>query len=127
MNYEGVFVDASGRTLNIRRAAGGSGAYGVRVTLPRALDQALHDHPDYPFEIANVLQGWVVQAAANGERLRVEAGALRINGLGPTLNLAPLDANTLQASVSLGLYDDWDDDLGLPWAFPLSPYRRQAL
>lgn len=27
----------------------------------------------------------------------------------------------LVPEVTIGLYDDWDDDLGVPWAFPLSP------
>lgn len=29
----------------------------------------------------------------------------------------------LVPEVTMGMYDDWDDDLGVPWAFPLAPLR----
>lgn len=38
-------------------------------------------------------------------------------------NLAPGDL-VLIPNTSIGLYDDYDDDLGVPWAYPLEPMRR---
>jgi hypothetical protein len=26
--------------------------------------------------------------------------------------------------IGMGLYDDWEDDLGVPWALPLSDYKK---
>lgn len=68
--------------------------------------------------------------------LTVEAGT---DGLGPTYSVHPglwdgeawvptLDlANrgiALIPSVTIGLYDEWEDDLGVPWAFPLVAFHR---
>ena len=69
--------------------------------------------------------------------LQVEAGE---NGLGPTYSLYFLTTNeqklrlaknsddlneiTIKPNVGLGLYDDWEDDLGVPWAFPLEDFKK---
>jgi hypothetical protein len=57
--------------------------------------------------------------------LRVEAGT---PGLGPTYGLRVTRGEAgelvLLPGVGMGLYDDYDDDLGVPWAFPLLPLRR---
>ena len=73
--------------------------------------------------------------------LQVEAGA---EGLGPTYHLVfviknpngnepeyilakdndTLDKIIALPEVQIGLYDDWDDDLGVPWAKPLLPLKR---
>lgn len=70
--------------------------------------------------------------------LRVEAGT---ESYGPTYHLypvtrtsdgwQPVDVTLRQATpaallpnVKIGLYDDFDDDLGAPWAFPLLPLMR---
>lgn len=71
--------------------------------------------------------------------LEIEAGT---PGLGPTyrlyaaveehgdLRLAPVDVAAdrlvLYPNTVIGLYDDFDDDLGVPWAEPLMPLRWQA-
>jgi hypothetical protein len=56
--------------------------------------------------------------------LQVEAGT---PGLGPTYRLhvvtEPAGDVLLVPNVGMGLYDDYDDDLGVPWAFPLLPLR----
>ena len=57
-------------------------------------------------------------------RLIVELGS---EGLGPTLELDYVrteDKETLIPSVLCGLYDDWEDDFGVPWIFPLSLYKK---
>ena len=70
--------------------------------------------------------------------LQVEAGS---NDIGPTYNLYfltakrdqelrraknfdDLDYIIIRPNVGLGLYDDWDDDLGVPWAFPLEDFKK---
>lgn len=56
--------------------------------------------------------------------LQVEAGT---PGLGPTYRLyvgTDDDGDVLMPQVVMGLYDDYDDDLGVPWAFPLLPLRQ---
>ena len=71
--------------------------------------------------------------------LEIEAGT---PGLGPTYRLyatvqppqgprpakpwIPARRIVLVPSPSIGLYDDWDDDLGVPWAYPLLPLTRQT-
>jgi hypothetical protein len=37
-----------------------------------------------------------------------------------------VDRLVLVPKTSLGLYDDYDDDLGVPWAYPLDPLRRHS-
>ncbi|TQL00978.1 hypothetical protein FBY24_0016 [Cellulomonas sp. SLBN-39] len=70
-------------------------------------------------------------------RLSVEAGS---DGIGPSYHLEPLvrgaDGALLRPArheppsclvlvprVTTGLYGDWEDDLGVPWAFPLASMR----
>src|SRR3989304_2500693 len=126
MNYVGTFEDRAGRVLEIRQTADYERPFRIRVTLPNRLEQALRSHPDYPFEIAEELKGWLCRDNTLGEHLKVEAGILQIDGAGPTLNLFPISHDELKPEVVMGLYDDWDDDLGLAWAFPLSVYRRHS-
>lgn len=71
--------------------------------------------------------------------LQIEAGS---NGIGPTFNLCflttkdnaklklaknsdDLDKIIIKPSVGIGLYDDWEDDLGVPWAFPLEDFKKK--
>lgn len=69
--------------------------------------------------------------------LEIEAGT---NGVGPTYRLyaaeqtdselrratgaTSADALVLEPNTSIGLYDDWEDDIGVPWAQPLQPLHR---
>ncbi len=57
----------------------------------------------------------------DGEKLIVELGT---EGLGPTLKLKynNEDREYLIPAVEIGLYDDWEDDFGVPWVFPLALY-----
>ena len=71
--------------------------------------------------------------------LQVEAGS---NDIGPTYNLYfltaenneklrhsknsdDLDKITIKPDVGMGLYDDWEGDLGVPWAFPLDNFKKK--
>jgi hypothetical protein len=100
-------------------------SFRVVVVLPSKLERQFENHPDFPFEITQELKAWITDGKSSPEYLIVEAGKLGVVGLGPTLELRPLSNNELKPNVSMGLYDDWEDDLGLPWAFPLSVYKRQ--
>ena len=72
--------------------------------------------------------------------LQIEAG---FNEVGPTYDLYFLTAkdkgelklakNTddleeiiIKPNVGIGLYDDWEDDLGVPWAFPLDNFKKEV-
>ena len=71
--------------------------------------------------------------------LQVEAGT---DGLGPTYRLyaalehggerhgapddTPCEEVVLVPDTGIGLYDDWEDDQGVPWAFPLEPMHHLA-
>jgi hypothetical protein len=125
MDFSGSFVDKSGRILQIRRLDDPKMPFRIQITLPAELDHLLQTHRDYPFEIRDELKGWIDQDEQDGEFLKVEAGILGHAGAGPTLDLFPISADQFRPRVSMGLYDDWEDDLGLPWAFPLSVYHRQ--
>lgn len=71
--------------------------------------------------------------------LGVEAGTY---GYGPTFNLYfiaemdngefrlaqdsdSIDKVRIRPRVGMGLYDDWDDDLGVPWAYPLEDFKKE--
>ncbi|GAB7089703.1 hypothetical protein [Marinifilum fragile] len=70
--------------------------------------------------------------------LQIEAG---IHDIGPTYKLYfllkkengdvrlaknsdKLENLIIRPDVGIGLYDDLEDDLGVPWAFPLSDYKK---
>lgn len=59
-------------------------------------------------------------ASITDELVVIEAGMV---GIGPTVELRDT-GGALVPRVSMGLYDDYEDDLGVPWAFPLGPYGR---
>ena len=109
--FLGHWIDGSGRRMTIE--AGGPGAL-VSIVDPGGA----------PYERA-LLEGpgpTTAMPAALDEHgmLIVEVGT---PGAGPTYALTPRDGG-LVPSVHMGLYDDWEDDLGVPWAAPLSRYRR---
>ncbi|MCB0532815.1 MAG: hypothetical protein H6574_22540 [Lewinellaceae bacterium] len=82
------------------------------------------------------LPGQFVMDRSREPVLQVEAG---LPGKGPTLNLKfltevedekfrlaknsdNLKKIRIKPEVGMGLYDDWEDDLGVPWAFPFSNF-----
>lgn len=104
---------------------------------------------DVPYDSAELLGGGAMSIERlpaqcqrdddGGLHLQIEAGTA---GLGPTYLLSavvPADGGWRPASVGepastvvllpdvgMGMYDDYDDDLGVPWAFPLFPLHRLA-
>ena len=123
-DYAGLWLDEHGRVLDIVPGNETEAA----VTIAPSLEQSCYrcdgllgaiDMKERP---ANVYR-------RDGEtaRLMVEVGVV---GLGPTyqLTFAAADDGTaiLIPHVGIGLYDDFEDDLGVPWAFPLAPYKRAS-
>lgn len=56
--------------------------------------------------------------------LQIELGE---EGLGPTLELKLININNnkyLEPRVVMGLYDDFEDDFGVPWIYPLTYYKK---
>lgn len=113
-DFTGRWVDDVGRVLVIDRRG-----CEVLVTVLCAETSA-------PYRRSLLLgRGWTRDLVAKLDergRLIIEAGTKH---LGPTFELEH-DGDVLTPSVGMGLYDDFDDDLGVPWAFPLSRYRRAS-
>ena len=102
-----------------------------------------------PYESAELLKGGRKQIAdlvaicrtddQGRKYLEIEAGTEEV---GPTYRLyaaiedangrqkasddAPATRVILVPNTSIGLYDDYEDDLGVPWAYPLEPMRPAA-
>jgi len=83
------------------------------------------------------LTGFFTRDINENPILQVEAGC---DNIGPTYELYFLTQKkngeyrlskstdnikdiVIRPNVGLGLYDDWEDDLGIPWAFPLDDFR----
>lgn len=63
----------------------------------------------------------------DGSFLIVELGN---EGLGATLQLEHRNVNgkeVLVPTVLHGLYDDWEEDFGVPWIFPLLLYHKMSI
>ena len=111
-DFIGRWIDESGRVLIIERRDQDA----VVVTVLCAETNA-------PYRRSLLLGRGTTKdlvAELTDTRLVVEAGTVH---LGPTLQLER-EGELLAPTVAMGLYDDFDDDLGAPWAFPLSHYRR---
>ncbi|MCY9670854.1 hypothetical protein M5X11_39235 [Paenibacillus alginolyticus] len=65
-----------------------------------------------------------MKAILQEQGLQIELGE---EGLGPTLELAVTMINNkdyLEPQVVMGLYDDYEDDFGVPWILPLSYFEK---
>lgn len=89
---------------------------------------------DFPNQTINLKSEWV--SDRDGRiHLQVEAGS---PGIGPAYKLyfvqrdsgrlaTPNDSIEqvrIQPTIGVGLYDEWEDDLGVPWALPLIEYKK---
>jgi hypothetical protein len=122
-DYAGLWLDEGGRVLDISPST----ALEAVVTVSPSLAA-----PCYPAEgtlafDTRARPATVYRGDGETPRLMVEVG---MEGLGPTyqLTFAAHDDGSavLIPHVGIGLYDDFEDDLGVPWAFPLAPYRRAS-
>ena len=119
--FLGLWVDARGRALFVWRRG--------RDEREKSQFEAEISVTDgvmgMPYEVRglglNPLPTRDMRAMMAGGELRAEAGVI---GIGPTYTLQLTQNDTLLPRVEMGLHDDWEEDLGVPWAFPLEPYRR---
>jgi hypothetical protein len=135
--WTGNWVDDIGRTLTIE------------VANDREYKVSIKDSSGIPFKInwtgfglfdkkTTDLKSEITKDNNGRQHLQVEAGMV---GVGPTyrlyfvvdegsekLRLATSDDKIekikIKPDVGIGLYDDWEDDLGVPWALPLSDYKK---
>jgi len=122
--FLGLWVDVQGRALFIRRRDGDE-----RDKSPFEAEVSVTDGVmNMPYEVRgpglNELPIRQMRATMANSELRAEAGVI---GIGPTYTLQLSADDTLLPRVEMGLHDDWEQDLGVPWAFPLAPYRRATL
>ena|SRR5688572_24933634 len=134
----GNWVDDIGRTLTIE-PAGDHHHYKVSI----------RDQSGNPFDVDNTgfsesekktldLRSLLTIDNKGKQHLQVEAGMV---GFGPTyrlyfaietedkhlrlaVNTDPVEKILIKPDIGMGLYDDWEDDLGVPWALPLNDYKK---
>ncbi|GIJ29190.1 hypothetical protein Vqi01_43520 [Micromonospora qiuiae] len=125
--WAGTWVAPDGKTVRLIHED-----CGITVTVSPDPDQP-------PYQGVERVPGTCHVDEQGRRYLEVEAG---VPGIGPTyrlyaavegvagLSIAPADVDVdrlvLHPSTSIGLYDDWEDDLGVPWAYPLESLRWQA-
>ena len=134
--WTGNWVDDTGRTLTIE------------IANDRKYRVSIKDKSGLPFKIdwtgfglldkkTTDLKSEVTNDSDGRQHLQIEAGMV---GVGPTyrlyfvveenqeLRLATTDDQIekikIKPNIGIGLYDDWEDDLGLPWALALSDYKK---
>ncbi|MDR3591597.1 MAG: hypothetical protein P4N41_18225 [Negativicutes bacterium] len=115
--YIGKWIDDFGRILLIREYLGATVVDYYRNER-EPIERSLPANQNVPSLNMNTY--------SDDSILVVELG---LEGVGPTLRLdiRSVEGNdVLWPSVECGLYDDWEDDFGVPWIFPLSIYRRSA-
>lgn len=134
----GKWVDDIGRTLTIDP---GGDHHHYKVSI--------RDQSGKPFDIDNIgflesgkktleLKSALTIDHKGKQHLQVEAGMV---GIGPTyrlyfatetqnkqlrlaLNTDPVEKIIIKPDIGMGLYDDFEDDLGVPWALPLNDYKK---
>lgn len=87
--------------------------------------------------LKNLITKWILDEMRGVKRLQIEVG---VPFTGPTYNLYLsekeidikdfvniVDKIRLLPEVQMGLYDDWDDDFGIPWAFPYKDYKKASI
>jgi hypothetical protein len=138
MSWTGSWVAADSKTISITT---GAGAAIVKVTAsPRPggapyLSAPLLDGDTKPIDRLPARYNLDERGRRN---LEVEAGT---EGIGPTYRLypvvespagwcvaldnTPVEQVVLLPNTVIGLYDDYEDDVGVPWAYPLQPLRWQ--
>ena len=132
----GIWIDQDGKHLDIRSTE--HDFYSVTIL----------DKFGQPYQIVLLggekkntkkLTGQFTKDTNGNPILQVEAGS---NGIGPTYDLCFLTTKdkdevklsknkddiekvVIKPNVGMGLYDDWEDDLGIPWAFPLNDFKKK--
>lgn len=126
-HWLGHWVAPDGRVLQIERSGDA-----LHVTLRQAEGARPFSKPP-----ADRLPARWMDLGEQGRGLRVEVGAGEgLAGLGPTYDLFfvhdddrpatatdPLAEIHAEPNVVMGLYDDFEDDFGVPWAMPLQRWE----
>lgn len=134
--WVGTWIAADLKTITIAREG-----QGLTVTVSPGPDQVPYTGAPLPDGSEKTIDR--LPAHCHTDRgllyLQVEAG---IPGIGPTYHLygvvdgasgyraanekVPAEQLTLLPDTGIGFYDDWEDDLGVPWAYPLQPLKWRA-
>lgn len=132
----GLWTDKNGKQVTIQPT--GSGSYSVTVLDKYDNSFQIDLLGDKKRETKNLLGQFTKEANGN-PILQVEAGN---NGVGPTYNLCFLTSGNneklrlaknsdslskiiIKPDVGMGLYDDWEVDLGVSWAYPLEDFKKK--
>lgn len=135
--WTGNWVDDTGRTLTIQ------------AINDKEYKVSIKDKNGVPFKIdwtgfglldknTTALKSEIASDTDGRQHLQVEAG---IVGIGPTYRLYfivedenkksrlaitndQIEKIKIRPDIGIGLYDDWEDDLGVPWALPLNDYKK---
>lgn len=134
-SWLGYWVDKNGKTLEIKE--GKQNTYLVSVKDKEGDYFSIRLLEDKKKNTSDLIGTFGLDNNQN-PFLQIEAG---VDGLGPTFNLYfltikenreyrlardtdKLEKLRIRPSVGLGLYDDWEDDLGVPWAYPLEEFKK---
>jgi hypothetical protein len=134
-SWHGQWKDEYGRKLIIKGSQ--HGFYVVTVLDPNGQPYEIDLLENKKKKTLSLTSRFTVDTDKN-PILQVEAGSKNI---GPTYDLHflskdkndsesnarnsdDIDRVYIKTNVGMGLYNDWEDDLGVPWAFPLSIYHK---
>jgi hypothetical protein len=134
-SWVGTWIGDDGKTVRVVRNDGG-----IAVTVSPGRGQAAYLSAELLGGGRKRIDDLPARCLVDGEGrryLEIEAGT---PGLGPTYRLYAaviedtglrqahhddsVDRLVLVPNTGIGMYDDFDDDLGVPWAYPLAPLRR---
>jgi len=132
----GLWIDEDGKAVYIVKIEPLVLKTAVIFDLPEQLESdSLHINE----HLKQLSTNWVLDEKRKIHRLQIEAG---IENIGPTYNLyvssigassesfdiitAKIDDIRLIPEVQMGLYDDWEDDLGVEWGFPYKNYKKAS-
>jgi len=133
----GLWVDEDGKAIYITKVK----PLEFRTTIIFDFNEQLENKTMKIDEhLKQLLTRWLPDEQRNVNRLQIEAG---IQFLGPTYNLylSKVDDKpqnfilktyeteniVLYPEVQMGLYDDWEEDLGVSWGFPYKNYQKATL
>ena len=133
-NWCGLWIDEKGKALFIKKCE--KLIYKTTIIFD-LLNQLQKDLIHINEHLKNLTTNWVFDKQRKINRLQIEVG---LNYVGPTYNLyyglidntesKPINSKIdpfkieLLPEVQMGLYDDMEDDYGIPWGFPYFNYRK---
>lgn len=135
-NWTGRWVDKNGKSIEIKEEKPKS--YLISIRDKDGQFYSIHLLENKEISTENLISRFNTDIEKK-PYLEVEAGTY---GLGPTFNLYfiaerdrgefrfaqdsdSIDIVRIRPRVGMGLYDDWDYDLGVPWAYPLEDFKKE--